>query len=80
MLQISRKGVKMTHRKVQWIKYQMTLKRITQENIATSAGCSQSMVSQVLYGRKRSAKVRKAIIAVLGCDPFEKLPANYKES
>lgn len=64
----------MTHREIQWIKYQMALKRITQKDIATSAGCSQAMVSQYLYGRKQSIKVYNAIMATMGYD-FHKLLA-----
>jgi transcriptional regulator with XRE-family HTH domain len=67
----------MTHREIQWIKYQMALKRITQKDIATNAGCSQAMVSQYLYGRKRSVKVYKAIKATLGYD-FQKLLLDMK--
>ncbi|MDR2634188.1 MAG: hypothetical protein LBC51_11305, partial [Treponema sp.] len=46
----------MTHEEVQWIKYQMALNKITQSDIATIAGCSFPMVSQVIHGRKRSAQ------------------------
>jgi predicted transcriptional regulator len=56
-----------------WIKYQMSLKGITQFAIARYAGCSQPMVSQVLHGRKRSANVQSALIRVLGYDSFKKL-------
>jgi predicted transcriptional regulator len=63
----------MTHEEVQWIKYQMALNKITQSDIATIAGCSLPMVSQVIHGRKRSANVQSSLVKALGYDSFKKL-------
>jgi transcriptional regulator with XRE-family HTH domain len=68
----------MTHREAQWIKYQMALKRITQDNVAVSAGCSQPMVSQVIRGRKHSTNVCLALTQALGYPSFEKLIEDYE--
>jgi antitoxin component HigA of HigAB toxin-antitoxin module len=63
----------MTRQEVHWIKYQMALKGIKQIDIASNAGCTCPMVSQVLHGRKRSVNVQSAFIEILGYTSFNKL-------
>lgn len=67
---------KITHQETHWLKYQMALNGITQPDIASCAGCSRPMVSQVLHGRKQSKKVRNVIAQALGYNSFEKLLAS----
>jgi transcriptional regulator with XRE-family HTH domain len=68
-------GITITPRKGCWIKYQLNLRKITQEDIAQKAGVSQKMVSHFITGRKNSEKVKKALAEVLGYESFEKLIA-----
>jgi transcriptional regulator with XRE-family HTH domain len=68
-------GTTITPRKGCWIKYQLNLRKITQEDVAQKAGVSQKMVSHFITGRKNSERVKKALAEVLGYDSFEKLIA-----
>ncbi|MDR3341814.1 MAG: helix-turn-helix transcriptional regulator [Treponema sp.] len=68
-------GKKTTHREGHWIKYQMALKDITQADIASRVGCTVSMVSRVIHGRKASAKVSMALVKALGYQSFEEMIA-----
>lgn len=72
-------GTSITRKETCWIKYMIAVKGITLTDIARYAGCTPPMVSQVIYGRKRSAKVRKAIMTALGYDSFEKLLAGCEK-
>jgi transcriptional regulator with XRE-family HTH domain len=70
---------KITYKETHWLKYQMAIKGITQDDIASQAGCSQPMVSQVLYGRKRSVKVRNALAQAFGYTSLENLLIEYEK-
>lgn len=67
---------KITHKETHWLKYQMALKGITQVDIASYAGCTRPMVSQVLHGRKQSVKVRTALAQAFGYASFDTLLAD----
>ena len=69
---------KMTHREVQWVKFQLALKRISLRDIAASAGCSIPMVSQVIHGHKQSANVRMVLLQALEYPSFEDLLADCR--
>jgi transcriptional regulator with XRE-family HTH domain len=68
-------GITITPRKGCWLKYQLNLRRITQEDVAQKAGVTQKMVSHFITGRKNSERVKKALAEVLGYESFEKLIA-----
>jgi DNA-binding XRE family transcriptional regulator len=68
----------MTPRKGCWLKYQLNLRKITQEDVAQKAGVSQKMVSHFITGRKNSEKVKKALADVLGYPSFEALIATSR--
>jgi transcriptional regulator with XRE-family HTH domain len=68
-------GITITPRKGCWIKYQLNLRKITQEMIAARAGVSQKMVSHFITGRKNSDKVKRALAETLGYPSFEALIA-----
>ncbi|MBF0487864.1 MAG: helix-turn-helix transcriptional regulator [Nitrospirae bacterium] len=50
------------------IRSKMVIKGLTLLDIASSAGVSLPYVSMVIHGRRKSAKVRKAIAAAVGVD------------
>jgi transcriptional regulator with XRE-family HTH domain len=56
-----------------WIKYLMSLRNLTQETIANRAGCTASMVSHILHGRKTSVNVCTALAKALGFRSFDEL-------
>jgi transcriptional regulator with XRE-family HTH domain len=66
-------GNTITARKGCWIKYQLNLRKITQETVAARAGVTSRMVSQFICGRKNSEKVRQALADVLGYPSFDAL-------
>jgi transcriptional regulator with XRE-family HTH domain len=68
-------GITITPRKGCWIKYQLNLRNITQEDVAQKAGVSSKMVSHFITGRKNSEKVRRALAETLGYPSFEALIA-----
>jgi predicted transcriptional regulator len=68
-------GITITPRKGCWIKYQLNLRKITQEMIAEKAGVSQKMVSHFITGRKNSEKVKRALAETLGYSSFDSLIA-----
>jgi transcriptional regulator with XRE-family HTH domain len=68
-------GITITPRKGCWLKYQLNLRKITQEDVAQKAGVTQKMVSHFITGRKNSERVKKALAEVLGYESFEKLIA-----
>jgi transcriptional regulator with XRE-family HTH domain len=68
-------GITITPKKGCWLKYQLNLRKITQEDVAQKAGVSQKMVSHFITGRKNSERVKKALAEVLGYESFEKLIA-----
>jgi predicted transcriptional regulator len=68
-------GITITPKKGCWIKYQLNLRKITQETVAKRAGVTQKMVSHFITGRKNSDKVKKALADVLGYESFEALIA-----
>jgi transcriptional regulator with XRE-family HTH domain len=68
-------GITITPQKGCWLKYQLNLRKITQEDVAQKAGVSQKMVSHFITGRKNSERVKKALAEVLGYESFEKLIA-----
>jgi DNA-binding LacI/PurR family transcriptional regulator len=49
-----------------WIKYQLDLRNIKLEDVASKAHRSVSMVSRVVCGVKKSEKVEKALAEMLG--------------
>jgi transcriptional regulator with XRE-family HTH domain len=71
-------GITITPRKGCWLKYQLNLRKITQEDVAQKAGVSQKMVSHFITGRKNSDRVKKALAEVLGYESFEKLIAAFR--
>jgi transcriptional regulator with XRE-family HTH domain len=71
-------GITITPRKGCWLKYQLNLRRITQEDVAQKAGVTQKMVSHFITGRKNSERVKKALAEVLGYESFEKLIADSR--
>jgi transcriptional regulator with XRE-family HTH domain len=66
-------GNTITHHKGCWIKYQLDLRKITQETVAARAGVTSRMVSHFICGRKNSEKVRKALAEVLNYPSFDAL-------
>jgi transcriptional regulator with XRE-family HTH domain len=66
-------GKTLTHREGQWVKYLMALKHLTQADIADSARCTESMVSQIIHGRKVSANVSMALVKALGFTTLDEL-------
>jgi transcriptional regulator with XRE-family HTH domain len=58
-----------------WIKYQLHLNRISQEEIAENANTSSQMVSQFLKGRKTSESVQLAMLKLLGYESMTQLLA-----
>jgi transcriptional regulator with XRE-family HTH domain len=68
-------GITITPRKGCWIKYQLNLRKITQEVVAQKAGVSSKMVSHFITGRKNSERVKKALAETLGYPSFEALIA-----
>ena len=54
------------------IKYKMELKGLTQTEIARKLGVSQSLLSGVIHGYKKSKRVRKFLASKLGY-PVEKI-------
>lgn len=68
-------GITIPPQKGCWIKYQLNLRKITQEDVAQKAGVSQKMVSHFITGRKNSEKVRRALAETLGYKSFEALIA-----
>jgi hypothetical protein len=62
-----------------WIKFKMNLNGITQYDIAAQAGCSPSMVSQVLGGLKNSERVKAAIIRFFGREVFETMTVSTRK-
>jgi transcriptional regulator with XRE-family HTH domain len=71
-------GITITPKKGCWLKYQLNLRKITQEDVAQKAGVSQKMVSHFITGRKNSERVKKALTEVLGYESFEKLIASSR--
>ena len=64
-----------TSRQGYYINYMLRVRNITQKEVATKAGVTQHMVSQVLRGVRNSEKVKKALTEVLGYPSFEALIA-----
>jgi hypothetical protein len=58
-----------------WIKYQMDLRNVKMTDVARKAHRSVSMVSRVVCGVKKSAKVESALAELLGYPGFEALKA-----
>lgn len=68
-----------THSESEWIKYRLALNNITQTDIAVCAGCTQSMVSQVIHGRKVSVNVTAALAKALEFKSFDELIAGASQ-
>jgi predicted transcriptional regulator len=66
-------GTFIIRKETYWIKYLIALKGTTLTDISNYARCTPSMVSQVLHGRKQSARVKKIIAETLGYDSFANL-------
>jgi hypothetical protein len=56
-----------------WIIYQLVLRGATQEKIARAVGVDQSMVTKVIWGDKRSARVQGAISRAIGYSNWDEL-------
>jgi len=68
-------GIAITPQKGCYINYMLRVRGITQETVATKAGVTQHMVSQVLCGVKNSEKVKNALAEILGYESFDTLLA-----
>jgi transcriptional regulator with XRE-family HTH domain len=68
-------GNTITPHKGCWIKYQLDLRKITQETVAARAGVTSRMVSHFICGRKNSERVRQALAEVLDFPSFDALIA-----
>jgi hypothetical protein len=71
--------IPITPRKGCWLKYQLNLRKITQEAVAQKAGVTQKMVSHFITGREGSKRVKKALAEILRYESFEKLIAAARD-
>jgi hypothetical protein len=62
-----------------WIKYQLELRQANLWDVARKAKCNNTMVSQVLHGRKNSERVKQALADVLGYPSFDMLLTAYRK-
>jgi transcriptional regulator with XRE-family HTH domain len=67
-------GITITPRKGCWIKYQLNLRRITQEDVAQKAGVSSKMVSHFITGRKNSHCLIENVTEKGACLKLKMLP------
>ena len=59
-----------------WIKFQLNLRGIKYEAIASKARRTEAFVSQVVCGRRKSEKVESVLADVLGYSSWNHLWAN----
>ena len=56
-----------------WLRYQLALKGITQEDVAAKSSRAFSMVSMVISGERRSKNVETALAEMLGYGSWDEL-------
>jgi hypothetical protein len=67
------------HKRGAWIAYQMKLRQITAEDIATFCVVSTPFVNQVVWGKRTSARIQKQIATSLGYSSWLELLSTRKE-
>jgi|GEM_PF-2355436 len=60
-----------------WIIYQFKRKGITQRDIARDVGVTPQIVSQVIYGLRTSAQIKRAIAGALGYESWGELMSRF---
>lgn len=63
-----------------WVTYQLRLRGLTIAEVARRAGCTGSVVTNVLAGRISSAKVYVALCEILGLSAISELLAKARRS
>jgi hypothetical protein len=71
-------GIRIKPKEGLWINYQLRLKGWTQQKLADQLGVKGSTINQVLYGKRRSARIETAFYQTLGYPSFEALIADSR--